>query len=769
MLPGRTSTHEMKVHGATHSEAVARCAGTRAGLRAAMRWGGVLVLMAALMACGDDKGNNPQDNPQPDAGEPDAEDMNNDTPDVDDDSPDADDPPPPLPGAERGTFELSTGIVVEVEDSVRLLDGQRPLVTLAQNPVRALSYQETANGPLGIWAFSRRDESRRVYDIERRAQAEPNGGDAAEVRWRGPDGAVALMTVAPGPTEDSTRVSVALDGDEFQSIEVAFSCDNGASFAGFGEQYNAIEQRGGAFDLFVSEQGIGREGGRLIQGDEHTTYFPMPWWMDLEQNFGVLFETDHRVLVDLCSADGGEARIEVTGGLPASFLVFKGPSTFDLIEQLSQVVGRPKKPPVWAFEEPWISAQGGSAAVRAFIEELDANEVPYGAIWSQDWTGVRTNFDGGLGVQYRWEGDVEHYPDLDALIEELHDNGKRFLGYANPFIDPNLPNHFEDMANDGLLILDPEGAPYVFGAPNGQSSHPDFTRQETQDYVVDALVAMVVDRGIDGWMADFAEWNPLDAVQADGSDPAAIHNLFPVQWHQANRIAMDQARPDGDWVTIARSGWTGVQAYSMIHWVGDQEADWSESDGLPTVVPAMLNLGFAGVPYVTHDIGGFSGGPSTKELYMRWTELGAFTPVMRTHEGNRRQENHNWNTDEETIAHFRRFARIHQALLPEWQALADEAEATSAPMVRALVLHYPDDPQARTISDQFMLGQSLLIAPVVEEGATEREVYLPEGQWFHVFTGESFQGPMTMTVEAPIGTPPVFSKDVDREDLRAIE
>ena len=110
---------------------------------------------------------------------------------------------------------------------------------------------------------------------------------------------------------------------------------------------------------------------------------------------------------------------------------------------------------------------------------------------------------------------------------------------------------------------------------------------------------------------------------SNGEDPRAFHNRFPVEWHRVNREAMDASRPDGDWATFARSGWTGVQRHSMIHWIGDQEATWSPTDGLPTVVPAMINLGLAGVPYVTHDIGGFSGGPSTKELYLRWIELGA--------------------------------------------------------------------------------------------------------------------------------------------------
>lgn len=154
---------------------------------------------------------------------------------------------------------------------------------------------------------------------------------------------------------------------------------------------------------------------------------------------------------------------------------------------------------------------------------------------------------------------------------------------------------------------------------------------------------------------------------------------------------------------------------------------------------------------------------------MRWTELGAFTPIMRTHEGARKDLNWSWNEDQETIAHFRRFARIHQALGPELRALAGEAAHTSAPLLRHLMLVFPDDARSRAVSDQFMLGDELLVAPVVTEGAITRLVYLPPGLWFHVWTGHRYNGGHTIEIDAPLGQPPVFSYDRDRPDLRAIE
>ena len=217
-------------------------------------------------------------------------------------------------------------------------------------------------------------------------------------------------------------------------------------------------------------------------------------------------------------------------------------------------------------------------------------------------------------------------------------------------------------------------------------------------------------------------------------------------------------RPNTPFVYLDDFGWRDTDYL---------EADFEETDGLPTVVPAMLSLGMSGQPYVTHDIAGFSGGPSTKELYLRWTELGALSPFMRTHDGNERDENWRWDADAETTAHFAAMSRLHAALAPELIALGQAAQSTSAPIVRHLMLAFPEDEETHAIQDQYLLGTELLVAPVLHEGVTARDAYLPDGTWVHVWTGDSYTGPTWVTVDSPIGEPPLFSKDVDRPDLRA--
>jgi len=175
---------------------------------------------------------------------------------------------------------------------------------------------------------------------------------------------------------------------------------------------------------------------------------------------------------------------------------------------------------------------------------------------------------------------------------------------------------------------------------------------------------------------------------------------------------------------------------------------------------------------VTHDIAGFSGGPSTRELYLRWTELGAFTPLMRTHDGNNRDENWCWDRDEYTVQHFRRMALVHEKLSQDFFiGLAKEAVKSGAPIVRAMMLVFPDDRATWSISDQYMIGDSLLVAPILtpsnpdslkapdfETATTARDVYLPEGDWYDVWADDpqAVSGPIVITVQAPFGRPPVF-------------
>lgn len=606
------------------------------------------------------------------------------------------------------------------------------------------------------------------------------------------DGSTAQALYESATSDRKAQLTAQVDGEHgtvFQlstfgkadSFAIPVRCDAAASFFGFGELYNALDQRGEAFELLVNEQGNGRDGsGGVSVGDAHSTYFPMPTWLDA-RGWGVHVDGYHRVRVDLCKTDADVAWIEVIGAKTVTWRVLHGPTPLAVVRQLGDLLGRPTPPPGWAYQL-WIGVQGGRAKVLAEADALEAAGIPAAALWAQDWGGIRKNLDGGFGVQYVWAPDellvadpsAALYPDFKGLVDTLHGRGYKFLVYANPFIPKEIQSsRFEAMAAGGMLVKNADGSVYEDAlVPNlpQKDGHPDFGNAATLPYIAGELGAVIRSYGVDGWMHDFGEWVPIDGHHSDGSDPIERRNSFPVDWNRAARLAASAERPDNDFAWIARSGHSGVQRFAQIHWVGDQETNWSPLDGLPTVVPALLNLGLAGQPFVTHDIAGFAKGtPSTKELWMRWTELGAFTPVMRTHEGADKLANWNWDRDAETTAHFRRYTFIHCALRPLFESLAAEAAVSSTPLLRAMVLVFPDDPAARAISDQFLIGDELLVAPILEQGATSREVYLPAGSWFDAWTGEELQGGTKVTRAAPLGVIPAFWRGTDRDLLRTAQ
>ena len=694
---------------------------------------------------------------------------------VEDAAPDADAMPEPpavaIDPVTSGDMELRANS----DGSYALRVAGRVLLEGKRSSVSARNYFERIETQFGGWTFRRTGVS----------EVQPRGRATAT---RGMDGSITLEVASPdgsisrsafqrvGTSEVTIRARVIpvlpAGSQPFRSTVLRFRCTEASHFLGFGEQYNAVDHRGRKFPLFVSEQGIGRDPMRqhLFSGNPTTTYFPVPFFMD-PRGFGLAVDTDARVEADLCSTVSDEYSLTVDETSDVTLRLYTGPTVADVMRDWTVLQGRTSNPPEWSVRGVWLASQGGTAMARSVAMRATAANIPVAAIWSQDWVGRREFGLGNTGVRYRWAWDEMFYPDLPGLIRDLEAMNVRFFGYMNPFIVPEQ-DLWAPAVRDGFVPLDAMGQPYTFLISVLEGTVLDLTNpravQWYQGYVERALML-----GLSGWMQDFGEWLPIDARLSSGRDARRFHNEYPTAWQRAAREVFERVRGrdangDDNWVMFTRSGWLRSGHTSQVVWAGDQEADWSPWDGLPTVIPALVSLGMAGVGYVTHDIAGFSGGPSSKELYQRWTELGAFTPIMRTHEGLRRAENWNWDRDAETTAHFSRFARIHQALAPRIIELGRAHRMTGMPIVRALPLQFPEDARTYNILDEYMLGDDLLVAPVVREGATSRMVYLPRGRWFDVWDpSRTFTGPTEIMVSAPIGRPPVFSTRM-RTDLMMI-
>ncbi|CAN0550295.1 unnamed protein product, partial [Laminaria digitata] len=314
---------------------------------------------------------------------------------------------------------------------------------------------------------------------------------------------------------------------------------------------------------------------------------------------------------------------------------------------------------------------------------------------------------------------------------------------------------FDEAEQGGHLVMDRRGEPYSFQAPDFETSYlADLFAPDSRVWVKDELRA-ALDLGVHGWMADFAEWYPADprTVQtSDGRDPEAAHHEYPLEWAVLNREAVREAGAD-DVVIFHRSGYSGSQGQAHVVWAGDQRTSFQRDDGLPTIVPILLGLSTVGFPVVTHDIAGYvsaTNPPTTKELYLRWASLGAMAPVMRTHHGRDADLNWRWSRDVETIDHFRRWADLHTQLYPLWAGLGQQASDSGAPILRPLAFFDPTDPELASVSDAYMVGDQLLVGPVVTASVSARSVQLPRGQWFDFFTHAAIEGGRAQSFEVPV-------------------
>jgi sulfoquinovosidase len=559
----------------------------------------------------------------------------------------------------------------------------------------------------------------------------------------------------------SLRVTASALGEQNRA-RVSFGCDDGGGFLGFGAQTADVDHRGQVVPVFVSEQGIGKVETDephevwFLVGTRHQSYLAVPSMVAPRAvSYGVMATTLHRSIWDLCASDPNVLSIEVWEGT-AEILISPGPSPLDVIARQTAHTGRIPTPPSWTFGV-WMEAIGGTAAVRAEVDRLRAEHVPVSAIWSEDWRGARVEGDQYV-LEEDWGWDQALYPELPALIGELHARGIAFMSYFNTFLVEDA-DVFDDAAE--YFVKDRRGDPFLFREADGRSSgladlFADDARAFVRGHLEDALAM-----GADGWMADFAEWYPADRRQvevSDGGDAESAHHRYPVAWAEVNREAVANMNRD-DVVIFHRSGYTGSQGLAHVIWAGDQRTSFDADDGLPTVIPIMLGLSATGFPVVTHDIGGYvsaTNDNTTKELFFRWTSLGAFSPVMRTHHGRDAALNWRWSSDPETIAHFKRWADFHTALFPYFEGLAKDSVERGAPILRPLAFSDPADVRLHGIKDAFTVGEHLLVAPIVTSSTTKRRVLLPNGTWYSLASGEAVSG--EIEIDVPLGELGLFAR-----------
>jgi len=575
--------------------------------------------------------------------------------------------------------------------------------------------------------------------------------------------------------------------EPYNRLYLTYASSRGERFFGFGTQYTYFDMKGHVVPILIREQGIGR-GEQPVTwavdlkagagGDPYTSYASVPHYITSEAR-SLFLENYEYSTFDLREED--RAQIGVFSSKMRG-QILAGDTPAELIEQYTEYSGRMRPLPEWILSGAVVGLQGGTDRVLRILDELKAFDTPVAAIWLQDWVGQRkTSF--GTQLWWNWELDRDHYPDWGSLRESLEERNIRLMTYINPFICVDVAqkkNHrrnlFEEAARNGYLVKNQRGKPYKITISSFSAVLVDLTNPEARTWIKDIIKEELIGNGSSGWMADFGEGLPYDAVLFSGADPRSYHDRYAEEWARVNREAIDEAGRGDDIVFFNRSGYTESPRYSTLFWVGDQLVDWDEHDGIKSAVTGLLSSGLSGYSLEHSDIGGYTALDNplleyhrSRELLLRWIELGAFTTVFRTHEGNIPEVNYQIYSDKETLLHFARFAKIYAAWKAYRVELVQDAFETGLPVVRHPFIHYPDDPEVLALEYQFMVGTDLMVVPVLDPDTDTVDIYLPAGRWVHLWTGEGYgssQRGAYETVPAPIGEPAVFYKEGSERGTR---
>lgn len=607
---------------------------------------------------------------------------------------------------------------------------------------------------------------------------------------------IPLRSATPSAGEESVRVSFAATsgGPELLAIEVTenghitfaagvepinrlwlrVSAEVGENVWGGGEQLSYFDMRGRLFPLWTSEPGVGRDKSTQLTwmadqagagGDYFHTNYPQPTFIS-SRRYALHVETTAYSAFDFRHADFHEIEI---WEVPERIELFAAETFVALVGALSDRFGRQPPLPDWVLNGAIVGLkQGGESFDR--LQAYIASGAALSGLWCEDWVGLRiTSF--GKRLFWDWKWNAERYPGLDRKIGELAQQGIRFLGYVNPYlcVDGSL---FPIAEKAGYLALRQDSdETYLVDFGEFNCGVVDFTNLEAADWFADAIIGKeMLDFGLSGWMADFGEYLPTDVRLANGVDGMLMHNAWPTIWAKVNADAVERRGKTGEALFFMRAGYSGVQRYCPLLWAGDQSVDFTRHDGIGTVVCAALSSGLLGNAYHHSDIGGYTslfGNVRTAELLMRWSEMAAFTAVMRSHEGNRPDQNLQLDQDPQVLAHFARMTRVYRHLAPYIRDLRVEASEEGLPLQRPLFLHHEDDARTYAEQTQYLFGRDLLVAPVLEAAVSARLVYLPTGaNWVHAWSGEVFNGGQSIQIAAPFGQPPVFYRvGADRSDL----
>ncbi|HEV7663321.1 MAG TPA: TIM-barrel domain-containing protein [Chloroflexota bacterium] len=524
----------------------------------------------------------------------------------------------------------------------------------------------------------------------------------------------------------------------------------GTHYFGCGERTGGLDKTGSHQIFWNTDPPLGHTASL------NNLYTSVPFVMALQdgQAWGMFVDSSSRVEFDLGNEEPTRCGFAVDGG-PLVYYIFAGPSPRAVLERYTELTGRISLPPRWALgyhQSRWgyKTADEVLQLARTFRDR----DLPLDALY------LDIDYMDGYRV-FTWSD--ERFPDPTKLVRQLAELGVQLITIVDPGVKIDEQYAVYTSGRDADLFCKTfEGAEYHNVVWPGMCAFPDFTNPRARTWWSDNL-SVLLDAGVAGIWCDMNEPTvfvptpstfPADVVHHGEGEPklhAEVHNLYGQFMARATHEGLRRLRPERRPFVISRAGFAGLQRYAL-HWTGDNTSWWEH---LFMSMPQLQNLGLSGYAFVGVDIGGFMG-DATGELLTRWVEFGIFEPFCRNHSAWTHRPQEPWAFGEPYETHIRELLQLRQRLMPYLYTLFEEAHRTGAPILRPLLFEFPADVTTYAADDEFLLGPTLLVAPIARPGTEYRHVYLPLGTWVQHWTGERVVGPVHSLAHAPLGQPAVY-------------
>jgi alpha-D-xyloside xylohydrolase len=513
-------------------------------------------------------------------------------------------------------------------------------------------------------------------------------------------------------------------------VTASFSISPDEYIYGLGERFGPFVRNGQHVEIWHQDAGTISDKG----------YKNVPFYLS-SQGYGLFVNSTEKVEYELGTEEVDKIKITHPGH-ELDFYLISGGTLKDILRNYTALTGRPPIIPKWSLGL-WLSTSFTTTYNREIVLEhisgMHDREIPL-SVFHFDcfWMKQRHWCD------FRW--DEQAFPNPEKLLGQIKNMGIKICLWINPYIS-EFSDLFDEGKNKGYFLRDPNGDVYQVDCWQPGVALVDFTNQDACSWYISKLETLI-EMGVDTFKTDFGEGVPEDAVFMNGLDGRSMHNLYPLLYNKTVFELLEKRNGKNNALVFARSATAGSQIYP-VHWGGDSDATYAS---MAAQLRAGLSLSLSGFSFWSHDIGGFFSKP-TPDLFKRWIAFGLLSSHSRLHGDSSYRVP--WDYDEETVSVLKHFTELRNCLIPYIYSLAWNANKNGIPVMRPMILEFPDDSACSYLDRQYMLGPSLLVAPVLESSG-HVSFYLPEGVWTDFWTEKQHSGGRWLTQKCDYYSLPLF-------------